>query len=157
MACDRQTLMVATDFSEASEAALTYAFHLARTLHTRLDIVHVVPESDVQILTSLREHLQSQITAETLREVLCADADKRLAEMIERADAKALIEERLIVTGQPAETLVSWAASKQPRILILGTHRRRGIDHLLLGSVAEQVLRQASCSVLIVPATSTMT
>ncbi len=154
MALDRPTLMVATDFSEASEAALTYACHLARTLHARLDIVHVVPESDVQILTALRNHLQSQITSETLREVLYTDADKRLAAMVEQADAKALIGERLIVTGQPAETLVSWAASKQPYLLILGTHRRRGVDHLLLGSVAERVPRQASCSVLIVPATT---
>jgi nucleotide-binding universal stress UspA family protein len=61
----------------------------------------------------------------------------------------------LIVTGRPAEAIVSWAASKQPQVLILGTHHRHGVDHLLLGSVAERVLRQATCAVLIVPAPST--
>jgi nucleotide-binding universal stress UspA family protein len=75
--------------------------------------------------------------------------------MVEQANAKDLIGERLIVTGRPAEAIVSWAASKQPQVLILGTHRRHGVDHLLLGSVAERVLRQATCAVLIVPAPST--
>jgi len=155
MALKIQTLMVATDFSEASEAALAYAFRLARMLHARLDVVHVVPEDDVQILTALSSRLQSHMTAETLREVLYADADKRLTAMVEQANAKELIGERLIVTGRPAEAIVSWAASKQPQVLILGTHRRHGVDHLLLGSVAERVLRQATCAVLIVPAPST--
>ncbi len=50
MACNIQTLMVATDFSEASEAAMTYAVRLARTLQARLFLVHVVPEYDVQVL-----------------------------------------------------------------------------------------------------------
>lgn len=155
MAFDLNTLMVATDFSEASEAALAYAFRLARTLHAQLDIVHVVPEDDVQLLTGLSDRLQTHITAETLREVLYADADKRLATIVEQANAGDLIRERLIVTGRPAEAIMSWAASKQPNILILGTHRRRGIDHLMIGSVAERVLNQAPCAVLIVPAKST--
>jgi nucleotide-binding universal stress UspA family protein len=147
-----QTLMVATDFSEASEAAMAYAFRLARTLNALLYIVHVVPEDDVQLLTELKKHLQSQITAETLCEVLYADADKRLTAAIEQMQGADLVQERLIVTGKPAEAIVSWAASKQPQMLILGTHRRQGLDHLLLGSVAERVLRQAPCSMLIVPA-----
>lgn len=71
---------------------------------------------------------------------------------MEQAEVADLVQEYLIVTGKPAETIVSWAASKQPQVLILGTHRRHGVDHLLLGSVAERVLRQAPCAVLIVPA-----
>jgi nucleotide-binding universal stress UspA family protein len=154
MALEIQTLMVATDFSEASEVAMVYAFRLARTLQAMVDIVHVVPEDDVQLLTELNKHMQSQITAETLREVLYAEADKRLTAAIEQMQGTDRVQERLIVTGKPAETIVSWAASKHPQILILGTHRRHGLDHLLLGSVAERVLRQAPCSVLIVPSQS---
>ncbi len=154
MVPDLQTLMVATDFSEASEAAMAYAFRLARTLRAKLDIVHVVPEGDVQLITGLSERLQSHITAETLREVLYADADKRLETIVEQANAGEFVRERLIVTGRPAEAIMSWAASKQPAVLILGTHRRRGIDHLMIGSVAERVLNQAPCAVLIVPAKS---
>ena len=152
MALAIQTLMVATDFSEVSEAAMAYAFRLARTLKAMIYIVHVVPEDDVQLMTALNTHMQSQITAETLREVLYADADKRLTAAIEQMQGANLVQERLIVTGKPAETIVSWAASKQPQVLILGTHRRHGLDHLLLGSITERVLRQAPCSVLIVPA-----
>lgn len=88
-----QNLMVATDFSEASEAAMSYAFRLARALQARLDIIHVVPEDDVQLLTAMSDRLQSDITAETLREVLYADADKRLATIIEKANAKERVRE----------------------------------------------------------------
>jgi nucleotide-binding universal stress UspA family protein len=114
--------------------------------------VHVVPEDDVQLLTELNKRLQSQIAAETLCEVLYADADKRLTAAIEQMQGADLVQERLIVMGEPAEAIISCATSKQPQMLILGTHRRHGLDHLLLGSVAERVLRQAPCSMLIVPA-----
>ena len=147
-----QTLMVATDFSEASEAAMTYAVRLARTVQARLFLVHVVPEYDVQVLIALGERLQSPLSAEAVREMLYTHADKRFATIVAQAQVVDLVQERLIVTGEPVETIVSLAASKQPQVLVLGTHRRRGVDHLLLGSVAERVLRQASCAVLIVPA-----
>jgi universal stress protein A len=151
MALAMQTLMVATDFSEVSEAAMTHAVRLARALNALLYMVHVVPEDDVQLLTELNKHMLSQITAETLHEVLYTDADKRLTAIVDRLQGADLVQERLIVTGRPAEAILSWAASKQPQVLILGTHRRHRLDHLLLGSVAERVLRQAPCSVLIVP------
>ena len=77
-----QTLMVATDFSEASEAAMTYAVRLARTLQARLFLVHVVPEYDVQVLIALGERLQSPLSAEAVREMLYTHADKRLATIV---------------------------------------------------------------------------
>ncbi len=148
---DIQTILVATDFSDASEAATTYAFRLARTLGARIYLIHIVPESDVQVMVALRAHLQSHITPETLISAYYTDAEKRLSELVDTAKAKDLLQERLIVTGQPAEEIVSWAAAKNVQIIIVGTHGRRGIEHLLLGSVADRVLRQASCAVLVVP------
>ena len=70
---------------------------------------------------------------------------------MEHANAKELLQERLIVTGQPAEEIVSWAAAKNVQIIIVGTHGRRGLERLLIGSVADRGLRQASCAVLVVP------
>ncbi len=148
---DIQTILVATDFSDASEAATTYAFRLARTLGARIYLIHVVTESDVQVMVALRAHLQSHITPETLISAYYTDAEKRLAELVDTAKAKDLLQERLIVTGQPAEEIVSWAAAKNVQIIIVGTHGRRGLEHLLIGSVADRVLRRASCAVLVVP------
>jgi nucleotide-binding universal stress UspA family protein len=148
---DIRTILVATDFSDASEAAAIYAFRLARTLGVRVYLIYVVPESDVQVMVALRAHLQSHITPETLISAYYTDAEKRLAELVDTANAKDLLQERLIVTGQPAEEIVSWAAAESVQIIIVGTHGRRGLERLLIGSVADRVLRRASCAVLVVP------
>ncbi len=102
-------------------------------------------------MVALRAHLQSHIMPETLIETYYTDAEKRLSELVEHAKAKDLLQERLIVTGQPAEEIVSWAAAKNVQVIIVGTHGRRGLERLLIGSVADRVLRQASCAVLVVP------
>jgi universal stress protein A len=151
MSVEIQTLLVATDFSAASEAATAYAFQLARTLNARLYLLHVVPESDVQVMRTLRGHLQSHIEPDTLIQTYYADADKRLAQLVESAQAADLVQERLIVTGQPASEIISTAAAKQVQIIILGTHGRSGLTRVMMGSVAEHVLRLATCPVLVVP------
>lgn len=153
MPMDIRTILVATDFSEASAAALAYAFSLARSLNVHLYVVHVVPEDDVRVLTALCAHLQSEVTPEALVETLYAEADKRLTKLVEEALATDLVQERLLVTGEPAAAIMSCAAAKQAQIIVLGTHGRRGVTRFLMGSVAERVLREAPCAVLVVPAT----
>src|SRR5262249_34609543 len=111
MPIDLQTLLVATDFSEASAPATAYAFSLARTLNAHLYILHVVPEDDVRLLTAIRAHLQSDVTPEALVETLYTEADKRLSALVENAHASDLVHERLIVTGDPAAAIMSWAAA----------------------------------------------
>ena len=152
MPIDMQTLLVATDFSEASRSATTYAFHLARALRAHLYLLHVVPEDDVRLITAISPHLQSSITPTALTDIFYTEADKRLTQLVEEAHAADLVQERLVVTGEPADAILSWAAAKQVHLLILGTHGRRGLSHLLLGSVAERVLHQAPCAVVVVPA-----
>ena len=152
MPVDIQTILVATDFSDASAPATAYVFSLTRALNARLYVLHVVPEDDVRLLTAIRAHLQSEVTPEALVETLYTEADKRLATLVEDAHATDLVQERLIVTGQPAAEIMSWAAAKQVQLIIIGTHGRRGVTRFLMGSVAERVLREAPCAVLVVPA-----
>jgi len=146
-----QTMLVATDFSEASASATTYAFSLARALNARLYIVHVVPEDDVRVIKAIRTYLQSEVTPEALVDALYNEATERLATLVEEAHATDLVHERLIVTGQPAAEIMRCAATKQVQLIIIGTHGRRGVTRFLLGSVAERVLREAPCAVLVVP------
>jgi nucleotide-binding universal stress UspA family protein len=116
--------------------------------------MHVVPEDDVRIITAIRAYLQSEVTPETLVGTFYTEAAKRLATLVEEAHATDLVQERLIVTGEAAAELMSWAAAKQVQLIIIGTHGRRGVTRLLLGSVAERVLREAPCAVLVVPTTT---
>jgi nucleotide-binding universal stress UspA family protein len=148
-----QTILVATDFSDASAAATAYAISLARALNAHLYILHVVPEEDVRVITAIRAYLQSEVTPATLVDTFYTEAAKRLASLVEEAHATALVHERLIVTGDPAAAIITVAAAKQVQLIILGTHGRRGVTRFLLGSVAERVLREAPCAVLVVPAT----
>jgi nucleotide-binding universal stress UspA family protein len=152
MSVDIHSILVATDFSAASEVATSYALRLARTLGARLYLMHVVPESDVQVMRALRGHLQSQIDPDALVQTYYTDADKRLSQLVETAQAADLVQERLIVTGQPASEIISWAAAKNVQLIIVGTHGRSGLNRVMMGSVAEHVLRLATCPVLIVPA-----
>lgn len=152
MSVDLQTILVATDFSDASAPATAYAFSLARALKARLSIIHVVPEDDVRVLTALRPYLHSEVTPETLVETLYTEATKRLATLVEEAHATDLVHERLIVTGDPAVAILRETAAKQVQLIIMGTHGRRGVTRFVMGSVAERVLREAPCAVLVVPA-----
>src|SRR5215510_8688639 len=153
MSVDIQTILVGTDFSEASAAATTYAIALARALKARLYLLHVVPEDDVRVITAIRAYMQSEVTPATLVDTFYTEAAKRLDTLVEEAHATELVHERLIVTGEPAAEIMRWAAAKQVQLVIIGTHGRRGVTRFLMGSVAERVLREAPCAVLVVPAT----
>lgn len=153
MPVDIQTMLVATDFSAASAPATAYAFSLARALNARLYVIYVVPEDDVRMITAISRHLQSEVTPAALVETFYAEADKRLATLVQDVCATDLVPERLIVTGQPATAIISWAAAKQVQLIIIGTHGRHGVTRFMMGSVAERVLREAPCAVLVVPAT----
>ena len=153
MPVDIQTILVATDFSDASAPATAYAFSLARALNARLYIMHVVPEDDVRVITAIRAYLQSEVTPEALVDTLYTEAAERLATLVAEAHATDLVQERLIVTGEPAAELITLCGGKTVQLIIIGTHGRRGVTRFLMGSVAERVLREAPCAVLVVPAT----
>ena len=152
MPVDIQTILVATDLSDASAPATAYAFSLARALNAHLYIIYVVPEDDVRVVTAISGYLQSEVTPVALVETFYTEADKRLTSLVEEAHATDLVRERLIVTGQPAAAIMSWAAAKQAQLIIIGTHGRHGVTRFFMGSVAERVLREAPCAVLVVPA-----
>ena len=95
MSVDIQTILVATDFSTASEAATTYAFQLARSLGVRVTLLHVVPESDVEVMVTLRGHLQSHISREALIQTFYTEAEKQLAALVDHAKAHDLVQECL--------------------------------------------------------------
>src|SRR5262249_44907622 len=96
MSVDIQTILVGTDFSEASAAATTYAIALARALKARLSLLHVVPEEDVRVLTAIRAYLQSEVTPATLIDTFYTEAVKRLATLVEEAHAPELVPEQRI-------------------------------------------------------------
>lgn len=154
MAKSTSSILLATDFSDASNGATAYAFQLARALKSKLYLMHVVPASDIDVMMALQHHLESHISSEALVDAYYKDAERQLDQIVKQHRGQDLIQERLIVTGKAAEEIVSWAQSKEVEIIIIGTHGRSGIEHAFIGSVAERVIRHAQTAVLVIPSTS---
>jgi universal stress protein A len=131
-------ILVATDFGEASDAAMEYGRALARTFGSSLHLLHVAENRFLRpaagdpgrLEAAAQKHLQERLTDHD-RSVLHATA-------------------ALKTSDRPAEEIVEYAKMHCVDLIILGTHGRGTIAQLLVGSVAEAVVRTAPCPVLTV-------
>jgi nucleotide-binding universal stress UspA family protein len=140
-----ERILVATDFSPASDAALEYARTLARQFGSSLNLVHVfddpftsgafVGDGTVMMPMDLRETLLESAGAQL------ADRHAAHAETLRGSSTDLLI-------GASAKSIVEHAQATHADLIVMGTHGRTGLPHLLLGSVAERVVRTATCPVL---------
>lgn len=139
------TILFANDFSEGSENAFDYALSLVKQFSAKLLIVHVINEP-----VDLRGFYVPHISFENLEKEITDGAEK----MMERFCSEHLdgIEkfEKYIITGIPYEEIVKKADESGADLIIMGTHGRKGVDHLLFGSTAERVVRNAGCPVMTV-------
>ncbi|MEO8480851.1 MAG: universal stress protein [Acidobacteriota bacterium] len=143
-------VLVATDFEPASESALTYGRALARAFHGRLTLVHVTED----IVAKLLAAAATSAYAGDLRKAqadLQADTLSRLEALLSDEDRRDLQAQAISLTSNSiAGAIVDCAESSRADLLILGTHGRGMVRHLMLGTVAERVVRTAPCPVLTV-------
>jgi nucleotide-binding universal stress UspA family protein len=141
-----KNILVATDFGEASEAALAYGRTLARTFDARLHVMHVVGSTSAWAGAEGYAFDAGELQAE-----MEEGARKALAALIRDDDRRELNAETVLrVSGTPALAIVSYARDANVDLIVMGTHGRGGMAHLFMGSVAERVVRTASCPVLTV-------
>jgi nucleotide-binding universal stress UspA family protein len=136
-----RTILCPTDFSEYSRDALPLAAALARDYHARLTILHVLPLSIIAYGEGLYLPESDDVRAEArerLDALLIPDAD--------------LLTERRLAEGHPADVILHFAREIPADLVVMGTHGRTGLNRVLMGSVAEQVVRHAPCPVLTVRA-----
>lgn len=129
-------ILVATDFGPAAEAALTYGRALAKNFGATLTVMHVA-ENFFLRATIADPHALKAAVARRLEEQLTAEDRTAL-------HARAVLE----TSDQPADAITTYAKQAEIDLIVMGTHGRHGISHLLVGSVAERVVRTASCPVL---------
>lgn len=142
-----KTIVVPTDFSDLANAAIPVAFALARDHKARVVLVHVLEA--IVIPNPLYATYYPMPTPEQMRKAESASAEalKKLvpAEHRDKVEVTALA-----VHGEPASELGRIAREEMASLIVIASHGRTGLKHLVLGSVAERVLRAASCPVLIV-------
>jgi nucleotide-binding universal stress UspA family protein len=138
-----QRILVAMDFSPAAELAQRLALDLARGFDAELHLVHV------QVLLD-DPHLEEKHQHELDRLLESSEDRRRQALEIPSTDAEVSIHTHLVRGLSASEAIVEVAGDLKCELIVMGTHGRRGFTHLLLGSVAEHVVRSAPVPVLTV-------
>jgi len=139
-------LLVAVDGSEPSEAAVKLALRLAAQERARVLFVNVVEvEKVVASVVPGQGFADPTMAIDQLR----ANGGELLRAALAKAQAAGVQAESEIVDGDAADTIVELAKDKKADAIVLGSHGRAGFQRLLLGSVAEGVLRKSSVPVLI--------
>jgi nucleotide-binding universal stress UspA family protein len=139
-----KTILVPTDFSECSEAAIRYGRALAASFGATLHLLHVVQDPYTQpwaaeaFPTPLGDMLNDWQ----------AQARDRLCTAIPESERPTTMVTTLV--GSPSLEIVRYATEQRIDLIVIGTHGRGPIGHILLGSVAERVVRRAPCPVLTV-------
>jgi nucleotide-binding universal stress UspA family protein len=142
-----KNILVATDFGEASDAALVYGRELAGHFGAALHVLHVA--ENIYVTTFGAETYAAM--APNLGRELEDGARARLDELVIDSDGSGPPTKPIVLTSSsPAFAIVDYAGEHGVDVIVMGTHGRGALAHLLMGSVAEKVVRLAPCPVLTV-------
>ncbi|MDU0460223.1 MAG: universal stress protein [Geobacteraceae bacterium] len=138
-----EKILTAIDFSENSELAFEYAVTMAKQFDAELIVMHVINEP-----VDLRGFYVPHISFEQLEK----EIEEGAAKMMENFCSSRLESFRnyttAIVSGIPYDEIIRKADEVGASLIVLGTHGRTGLDHILFGSTAERVVRSANCPVM---------
>lgn len=140
-----RTILAPTDFSPHAEGAVRAACELAERLGAALHLLHALPDvvvpmgPDPSLITSLPPNFYAETEAQS-REAL-----GRVIQPDWPRPAEVITEVRW---GDPVEAIVTYARERSIDLITIATHGRTGLSHVLLGSVAERIVREAPCPVL---------
>lgn len=140
-----QRILFPTDFSEPAKEAQQYAITLAEQVGAELHILHVVPQAiDYSGIASPYAAPQDDTDLQLNL------ANERLSKLVDPVSAGKLSIRRTAVVGMAVEEILRYADAQQIDLIVVGTHGHTGLSRLLIGSVAEKVVRLSYCPVLTV-------
>jgi nucleotide-binding universal stress UspA family protein len=141
-----KTILAPTDFSETSKLALKHAVALAEKFGATLHLLHVLPDPHAQAWSIEA----AGVPVDQLQRRWGEEAKARLDEALTAAEREALHAVAETRVGHPFLEIIRYAKAHNADLIVIGTHGRGAIEHMLLGSVAEKVVRKAPCAVLTV-------
>ena len=134
-----KNILVATDFSDSSQEALRFAQCIARAFDATIHLLHVVPSADPF-------WSGAGVDWNTVQDRWMKDAERHLEEL----DVEPVSQTRVTRVGEPYVEILDYAKQHEIELIVLGTHGRGPVGEMLLGSVADRVIRTAPCPVLTV-------
>jgi nucleotide-binding universal stress UspA family protein len=140
-----KTIVFPTDFSSGARAALDHVVSLAQDYSAKLILLHVV--EDIPIA---EWYIPTAFSVTDLLEDMQKSAWQEMHKWAGEVSSKVKDVEEIVVSGVPFVEIIRTAREKNADLIIIGTHGRTGIDHMLFGSTAEKVVRKAPCPVLTV-------
>lgn len=138
-----ERILVAIDFSDNSSFAFDYGLSLARQFGSELLLLHVINEP-----VDLRGFYVPHISFEQLEKEIAAGAAVMMEKFCQEKLAGYSNYKTSIVTGTPFDEIIRKAEEIDASLIVIGTHGRTGLDHIIFGSTAERVVRGATCPVL---------
>ncbi|NTU59554.1 MAG: universal stress protein [Deltaproteobacteria bacterium] len=140
-------ILVPLDGSELAEAAITAALPLAKTFGAPVVLLGVL-----DLTAGMYDVYSEAFNPIDLKSQLESFLDAALARAQARVEAEGVECRRVLKVGVPHEEIATVVAEEAADLVVMTTHGRRGLSHLLLGSVTEKLIRTAPCQVLVVPA-----
>jgi nucleotide-binding universal stress UspA family protein len=140
-----RAVLAPTDFSHHAERAIRFACGLAEKFGARLHLLHVLPDviapigPDPSLITALPAEYYMDIEQESL------DA---LSKLIDASWGCSQTVETAVLWGDAVDGITSYARDHEIDMIVVATHGRTGLSHVLLGSVAERIVRESPCPVL---------
>jgi nucleotide-binding universal stress UspA family protein len=152
MTMEIRQILAPTDFSEYSKQAVAYAYELAQTFGAKLLLLHVVelPVYPVEVFLPSTE-------GTTLFDDLERQAQLDLAQLLPKTQDGTGEVRCQAVAGTPYYKIIEVAGAEKVDLIVMATHGRTGLCHLVMGSVAERVVRTAPCPVLTIRPKATST
>ncbi len=136
------TILVATDFSDGSDKAFDQAVQLAKSTGARLAVAHAIePAVEFPMGTTYSD----------IDGGYYASVDLALSARAARAEKAGVRCSTKILEGPVSSEITRWAHEIGASMIVQGTHGRTGLSHVVLGSIAEKIVRHATCPVLTVP------
>jgi nucleotide-binding universal stress UspA family protein len=139
---DVKTILVPSDFSAGAQTALDHATALARVFNAKIVVLHVI-ETFTYTMTESLQVVNVYALVKTAVEPV-------LDQMVQDLKKEHVTASRLLVQGKADQEIVAQAKEAGADLIVMGTHGRRGVSHVFMGSVAERVVRTAPCPVLTV-------
>jgi nucleotide-binding universal stress UspA family protein len=140
-----KTILFPTDFSQGARAAMDHAVSLARDYKATLILLYVI-----QDISIAEWYIPSSLSMNDLIEDMQKSAWKEMDRWAGEVPAGVTTTEKMVVRGVPFVEIIRTAKEKNADLIVIGTHGRTGIDHMLFGSTAEKVVRKSPCPVLTV-------